>query len=171
MGLPSRDLAKTAIYALIYGSGNTRLGEITGKGADEGRRIRDAFVKANPAFASLVRAAKAAVTNRGHLIGLDGRKIYCDSDFKALNYLIQCNGALICKKWLQLIQEQITKQGIDAKIVAWVHDEVQIKVRKGSEDVVCDLSRRMAREAGKHFKLSIPIDAEASIGSSWATTH
>ena len=171
MGLDTRSQAKTAIYALIYGSGNTRLGEITGKGAEEGRRIRDAFVKANPSFASLVRAAKAAVNNRGHLIGLDGRKVYCDSDFKALNYLIQCNGALICKKWLQLTHEQFTKLGIDARIVAWVHDEIQVKVRKGSEDVVCNLLRRMAREAGNHFKIQIPIEAESTVGTNWATTH
>ena len=36
MGLDTRSQAKTAIYAPIYGSGNTRLGEITGKGAEEG---------------------------------------------------------------------------------------------------------------------------------------
>ena len=171
MGLDTRSQAKTAIYALIYGSGNQRLGEITGKGAAEGKRIREGFMNANPAFASLVSAAKAAVKNRGYLIGLDGRKIYCDSDFKALNYLIQSNGALICKKWLELINTELNDENLDAKIVAWVHDEVQIKTRKGVEDVVGNISRRMARKAGEHYKIAIPIDAEYTVGGSWATTH
>ena len=128
-------------------------------------------MNANPAFASLLRAAKSAVKNRGYLIGLDGRKIYCDSDFKALNYLIQSNGALICKKWLELIDTELKRKDLDAKIVAWVHDEVQIKTREGIEDVVGNISRRMARQAGEYFQVAIPIDAEFTTGGSWATTH
>ena len=79
-GIGHQIIGKNSDHALIYGSGNTRLGEITGKGAEEGRRIRDVTVTI---ICQPSGAAKAAVNNRGHLIGLDGRKVYCDSDFKA----------------------------------------------------------------------------------------
>lgn len=171
MGLASRDDAKVAIFTMIYGGGNQRLGAIAGKGAAEGKRIRDNFMQANPAYSSLLRAAKSAVNSRGHLIGLDGRKIYCDSDFKALNYLIQSNGSLICKKWMQLIDAEMKRQNIDANLVAWIHDELQISVKEGSEEIVGNISRRMAREAGEYFNLSIPFDAEYQIGRTWADTH
>lgn len=172
MGLGTRDEAKTAIYCLIYGGGNGRLGEITGKGAEDGARIREGFVKANPAYGRLVSAAKAAVNSKGYLIGLDGRKIYCNSDFKALNYLIQCHGALICKKWLELIDRRLKAEQLDAKIVAWVHDEVQLIVRKGKEEYVGNnILQGSARKAGEAFKINIPIEAEYSVGQTWAETH
>ena len=53
-GLSSRDQAKTMIYALCYNAGDQRLGQIIGKGAKEGRALRDKFFSANPAFPKLL---------------------------------------------------------------------------------------------------------------------
>ncbi len=172
MGLETRDQAKVAIYSLIYGGGDKRLGEILGKGPAEGKRIRKNFTDANPSYLQLVKAAKAAVNQRGYLLGLDGRKIYCDSDFKAVNYLIQCHGALVCKKWLQLVFHEIKNQNLPAQVIAWVHDEIQIQCKtKEVADHVGNITRRMAEEAGKYYKIEIPIEAEYSIGQTWADTH
>ena len=41
--LPSRDQAKTFIYALLYGAGAAKIGSIIGKGAAEGQQIMDRF--------------------------------------------------------------------------------------------------------------------------------
>ena len=171
MGLETRDQAKVAIYSLIYGGGDARLGDITGKGPADGKRIKKNFTNANPSYLQLVKAARGAVQRRGYLIGLDGRKIYCDSDFKAVNYLIQCHGALICKKWLQLIYHEIEKQNLSAQVIAWVHDEVQIKCKPEEAEHVGRITRRMAEKAGEHFKIKMPIEAEYSIGETWADTH
>ena len=48
MGLTDRNQAKTAIYCMIYGGGNQRLGEIAGAGAAEGKIIRDRFYQGKP---------------------------------------------------------------------------------------------------------------------------
>ena len=165
----SRDQAKTMIYALCYGAGDQRLGQILGKGAREGRALRDRFYKANPAFSTLLRQIKQAVDKRGHLIGLDGRKLVVRGHAQ-LNVLIQSAAALIAKKWLELIDLEIKSQGLPATIVAFVHDEIQIQT-KGDPDHVGILARRMAQEAGRHFGLNIPIDAEYSVGLNWAETH
>ncbi len=170
MGLTSRDQAKTAIYCMIYGGGDARLGEVVGKGAAEGRTLRNNFMKANPAFADLVRQLKQVVTKRGHLVGLDGRKLAVRGHAQ-LNVLLQSAAALLSKKWVELIDTEIATQGIDAEIIAWVHDEVQIKVRKGDEENVGHITGRMAEEAGKFFKFKIPIESEFNIGRNWAETH
>ena len=151
-GLATRDQAKTFIYALLYGAGNAKIGSIVGGNAAAGARLRQQFLDGFPAFASLLRAVKAAVENKGHLIGLDLRKLVVRSEHAALNTLLQSAGALICKKWVELIDNEIRTRGIDAEIVAWVHDEVQIRTRKGYEDVICDIARRSAEAAGEHFK-------------------
>ena len=170
-GITDRNQSKRAIYCLIYGGGNAKLGEVVGGGAADGKRLRENFLKANPAFAALLRAVKNTVDAKGHLTGLDGRKLYIRSEHAALNTLLQSAGALICKKWVQLIDTKIREQDIPAVICGWVHDEVQLRVRKGAEQNVCNIATRCAEEAGEHFKFTIPITAEATVGRNWSETH
>lgn len=171
MQLATRDMAKTAIYCLIYGGGDARLGEVVGKGAKEGREIRANFMKAHPAFADLTRQLKHVVNHRrGHLIGLDGRKLHVRGHAH-LNVLLQSAAALVAKMWIKLIDQEIRKQGLDAKIISFVHDEAQIQVQKGYEKHVGDITGLMARKAGEHFGFKIPIESEYKIGQNWAETH
>ena len=166
----TRDQAKTAIYCMIYGGGDTRLGEAVNGGAAEGRALRDKFYTNNPAFKNLLLAVKNAVDTRGYLTGLDGRRIVARSEHGQVNVLLQSAAALIAKKWVSLINNEIRKQQLDAQIIAFVHDEVQIQV-KGDADHVGNLAIRMAEEAGKFFNFKIPIAAEYSVGKTWAETH
>jgi DNA polymerase I-like protein with 3'-5' exonuclease and polymerase domains len=53
-GLPTRDMAKTFIYAFIYGGGDAKLGSIVGKGLKEGGILRARFLKGMPAIATLL---------------------------------------------------------------------------------------------------------------------
>jgi DNA polymerase I-like protein with 3'-5' exonuclease and polymerase domains len=166
----SRSHMKVVQYATLYGSGDARLGEILGKSTKEGKAIKEAYFKAVPAFPTLLRQIKQVVKQRGHLLGLDGRQLPVRSEHAALNVLLQSAGALIAKKWVQLIDQEIQRQQLDATIIAWVHDEVQIQV-KGDADHVGNLTRRMAEEAGRHFGFKLPIAAEYQVGRSWADTH
>ena len=171
MGI-SREHAKTVQYAMLYGSGDARLGQILGKGPKEGRELKEAYFKALPAFATLLRQVKAAVNKRGHLLGLDGRQLPVRSEHAALNVLLQSAGALISKKWVQLIDQQLKEQGLDATLIAWVHDEVQCSVKaKEAEYVGDNILRQSAEAAGKHFGFKIPIEAEYCVGRNWAETH
>ena len=119
---------------------------------------------------------KATLNERGYLVGLDGRRLHVRSEHGALNLLIQSAAALIAKKWLELVDDEIRAQGIPAQILAVVHDELQIQVRspdeKEAEYVGADIAVRMAQEAGRRFfKIRCPIDAEYSVGRTWRDTH
>jgi len=168
-----RPTAKTAIYSMIFGAGNPRLGAVVGGGAKEGAKLKDAYDKAVPAFAELKRnLARAA--KRGYLKGIDGRHLYLRSERNALSQLLQGSGAIICKKWVQLVHKELKqKYGRDAQIIAWVHDEVQIacKTLEISHGVQT-ITKRLATESGVAFKTKIPIDSEYSAPSrTWADTH
>lgn len=166
----NRDEAKTAIYCMIYGGGDKKLGEAVNGSATDGKRLRAKFYENNPAFARLLKAIEEAIRQRKHLTGLDGRKLLARSQHGQLNVLLQSAAALIAKKWVWLIDQAIKHENLDAEIIAFVHDEVQIKV-KGDADYVGNIARRMAQEAGRHFKFNIPIEAEFRVGKSWADTH
>jgi len=172
-GLKTRDQAKTFIYALLYGAGNAKIGSIVGRGAKEGATLRRQFLANFPAFKLLLKAVQAAVEKKGHLIGLDGRELPIRSNHAALNTLLQSAGALVCKKWIDLVDAELTKQNLDARIIAWIHDEIQVEVNpmKGDPEHVGRIIRRMAQEAGRAFNFSVPIDAEYAIGKDWSGTH
>ena len=166
----SRDEAKTAIYCMIYGGGDRKLGEAVNGSAKDGRALRAKFYQNNPAFENLLKAIGEVVRQRKHLSGLDGRKLHARSEHGQLNVLLQSAAALVAKQWVLLIDKAIKEENLDAEIIAFVHDEVQIKV-KGDADYVGNLARRMAQKAGEYFKFKIPIDAEFRVGRTWADTH
>lgn len=173
-GLPTRDVAKTFIYSLIYGGGDMLIGKIAGGGAKKGRALKQAFESTVPAFARLKRNLQTA-SLRGYLYGLDGRHLYLRSAHKALSQLLQSAGAILCKQWVLLIDQEIQKHYPDGDcyIVGWIHDEVQIACRTEeiAEHVGRDITTRMARESGEAFKFKIPITSEYQIGNTWADTH
>ena len=171
-GLETRNQAKTFIYATLYGAGASLIGQIAGGSAKDGARLKAAFEKNVPAFKRLLdNISKAA--QRGFLKGLDGRHLYLRSEHRGLSQLLQSAGAVLCKKWVQLVDAEITqKYKGDAYIVGWIHDEIQVACRTQeiAEDVG-HIARRMAKEAGIAFATKIPIDAEHKVGRTWADTH
>ena len=170
----SRDQSKTAVYCLIYGGGDRKLGEAIDGSPRDGKLLRDKFYQNNPAFRNLLVAVKSTVEQKGYLTGLDGRKIVARSAHGQLNVLLQSAAALIAKKWVQLIDQKIKQNDIDAQIIAFVHDEAQLMVRDTegvAEYVGNNIALKSAREAGEYFRIKIPIDADYSIGKSWRDTH
>ena len=101
----------------------------------------------------------------------DGRKIVARSEHGQLNVLLQSAAALIAKKWVQLVDQKIQEQGLDAEILTFCHDEIQLSMKGDAEYVGNHIAIRSAKEAGEHFKIKIPIEAEYSIGKSWRDTH
>lgn len=170
-GLSSRDQAKRFIYAYLYGAGPAKIGEVVNGGAKEGAILLKRFNERMPAVGRLRRAVEGAA-ERGYVKGLDGRHIKIRSPHKALNSLLQGAGATISAAWLLNIQKRLDEAELDADIMAWVHDEVQIQIREKDIEHVSNIVRGSAEEAGKvWFKERIPISADFTVGRTWADTH
>jgi DNA polymerase I-like protein with 3'-5' exonuclease and polymerase domains len=174
-GLPTRDAAKTFIYAFIYGAGDAKLGSIVNGPASEGAKLRDRFLSALPKLGELIDKVKKA-SRRGYLLGLDGRKVYMRRDsrgdvmeHKALNTLLQSAGAIVMKKSLQLLT--VAANDIDYIKVIDMHDEGQCEVIPEQAQLFGELAVQSIRDAGKHFNSNIPLDGEYKVGTNWAETH
>jgi DNA polymerase I-like protein with 3'-5' exonuclease and polymerase domains len=174
-GLPTRDSAKTFIYAFIYGAGDAKLGSIVDGTAADGARLRAQFLSALPKLGELINKVKRAA-KRGYLVGLDGRKIWMRRNdngevmvHKALNTLLQCAGAVIMKKSLEILTD--TAKDLDYIKVIDMHDEGQADVSEKDAELYSTLAVQSIIDAGKHFNLNIPLDGEAKIGHNWAETH
>ena len=180
-----RDVAKTFIYAFLYGAGDGKLGSIIGKGARAGAMLRARFLKKFPALEALIDFVKKAA-KKGWLKGLDGRKLPIRSEHAALNTLLQSAGALICKSWIVKAEKAIVDAGYklsegvhgdwdkDADVVflGWIHDELQVAVREGLEDEISAILISTGRIAGEPFPTwNCPTDVDVKTGLNWAECH
>jgi DNA polymerase I-like protein with 3'-5' exonuclease and polymerase domains len=169
-GLPTRDAAKTFIYALIYGAGPAKIGSIVGGGAKEGKLIMDKFMTNMPALKSLRdKIDRAAQT--GYIRGLDGRLLKVRQQHAAANLLLQGAGAVICKEWLRQITLLAGRQGFDYRLVASIHDEYQFEVRSDQAERFGEMTQKAMKLTEQELKVSCPLDSEYKIGNNWAETH
>ena len=175
-GLPTRDQAKTFIYALIYGGGDAKIGEIVGKGHITGKKLKQKFFKNLPALGTLLDRVGTQVNLNKHLRGLDGRRINIRKAYSAPNALLQGAGALIMKQalviaWNEAIINKGYILGEDFMPVGNIHDELQWQVKEEHAENFGKIFVDAMRRAGEHFSFRCPIDGEYKIGDSWAETH
>ena len=169
----SRRQVKTISYAMIYGSGDQRLGTSFDASLGEeaakrkGKEIRKAFVEAIPGLSDLLKAVKQAA-KRGYLRSIDGRHILCDKGHQSLNYLLQSGAATIAKRQMVLANERLPKT---ARQLAFIHDELQFECEKEEVKDLMFLLELSAVQAGEYYKLRVPIAAESKAGMNWAEVH
>ena len=169
-GLETRDQAKTFIYAFLYGAGDAKIGSIVGGTRQDGKRLKDKFLRNTPSLGRL-RERVGMAAGRGYVYGLDGRRVYVRSEHAALNTLLQSAGAIVMKKALCLLNEYAILWGIDYNFIGNIHDEIQTEVRAGKADVFGRLATSCMQAAGTHYNLNCPLAGDYKVGDTWADTH
>lgn len=170
-GLETRNQAKTFIYAFLYGAGDAKIGKVVGAGAKEGQELKSRFLQNTPSLKELREKVGRVAKNTGTLPGLDGRRLQVRSDHAALNTLLQSAGAIVMKQAVVLLDESLSKFGIDYKFVANVHDEWQIEVEESYADMVGKIGAQSIENAGKVLEMRCPLAGEYKVGNSWKETH
>lgn len=138
-GLPIRDMAKTFIYAFLYGSGIKNLAKVCGLTEDEMSAKIARFKAELPALAKLIEGCGAAATKHGYLQAIDGRwgRIRKSGGqlliHTVLNVLLQMTGSLSMKYGKCFAENQLIEEGValDNGYPSWladVHDEWQMEV-------------------------------------------
>ena len=170
-GLETRNQAKTFIYAFLYGAGDAKIGKVVGAGEKEGKDLKSRFLQNTPSLKILREKVSSIAKNTGTLPGLDGRRLQVRSDHAALNTLLQSAGAIVMKQAVVLLDESLSKFGIDYKFVANVHDEWQIEVEESYADMVGKIGAQSIENAGKVLEMRCPLAGEYKVGNSWKETH
>ena len=181
-GVPTRDISKRLLYAVLYGSGNVKAGSIVNPDEKDPERLKtlgrnaiQSFMSGVPALKKLKTSLAQTLTLRGHLIGLDKRPLYCRSDFKALNVLLQGAGAVIMKQVVINIHNALTAQGLiygeDWHQHAMIHDEVQMSCRPELVGMIQPLVLQAYEDAGNFFQFRCKIEGDIKTGHNWSDTH
>ena len=169
-GLTDRDQAKTFIYAFLYGAGPAKIGKVVGGSAKAGQQLITKFLTNMPKLKEL-RENVVEASQVGTIEALDGRLLHIRADYASLNTLLQGAGAIICKQWLVHITERIHKSGVDAKLVASIHDEYQFEVAKKDANKFGQITKDAMKETEKTLNVKCPLDCDFKIGTTWMETH
>lgn len=169
-GLPTRDNAKTFIYAFLYGAGDAKIGSIVGGSKKEGGRLKKQFLKGLPALGELIKAVKLA-SKKGYLVGISGRRLHVRSEHSALNVLLQSLGAYISKYWMIIAHDKFLEYNLEVNQLGYIHDELQVECNEADKELIGKILIDSAREAGELLKLRCRIDAEYKAGNNWKEVH
>tara|TARA_R110000787_G_scaffold35380_1_gene90916 strand:+ start:4164 stop:5894 length:1731 start_codon:yes stop_codon:yes gene_type:complete len=169
-GLSTRDNAKTFIYAFLYGAGDAKIGSVVGGSKRDGAKLKEKFLTNTPSLRTL-RERVLRATKRGHLRGLDGRRLIVRSEHAALNTLLQSAGAVIMKKALTILDEYAIIHSMDYRFVGNIHDEFQVEVKEAHAEKFGWLAVECIKAAGTRMELKCPLDGEYKVGDNWASTH
>ena len=166
----ARNTTKTLTYGVLYGAGAAKAGSIVGGNSSKGKKLIDSFINNTPGLSSLKKKISRLMA-KGHLPALDGRRVWVRSEHAALNTLLQSAGAIIAKQWLVESTKLLQEKGIDAKLLAFVHDETQWEVKEDQAEEAARLIEQAATKAGEALGFRCPVDAEGKVGNNWRECH
>ncbi len=178
-GLPTRNAAKTFIYAFLYGAGDANLGSQLGAGKEEGAKLRKRFLEECPCIPILIEWVQEQAAKNGYLIALDGRKLIMRRDavtgevmtHKALNTLLQAAGSIVMKLGMCYLDAWTKKLDMKAHQVLMIHDECQFTCPWEEVQQLRNLIDRFVSTAGKALDMEIELSSDNMFGTNWLETH
>ena len=157
----SRKQAKTANFALLYGSGNKLMADRLGISEEEAKGIRRAIFDAAPEVEVLIRKVMNVAENRGFVTNWLGRRCNItdpDKGFRGPNYLIQGGCADIVKIAMNKCAEYL----VDYKtnMVLTIHDELVFEGPRHEAQVVIPVVKQIMENiySSKHLPLTCGVD-------------
>lgn len=170
-GLPTRDNAKTFIYAFLYGAGDAKIGSIVGGKSKQGKELKAKFLESTPALKKLREGVLSVAKDRGWLRGFDGRILRVRSPHSALNTLLQGMGAIVMKYWLIEVTKNADAEGLDWNPSANVHDEGQFEVLQKDVPRFKEICEQAFLTISEELGSACLLEGEAMDGSNWYETH
>ncbi len=178
----TRDISKRLLYGLLYGCGSLKAGTIIDPDEKDEEVLRqlgsnaiNSFMRGLPALKRLKSEISLMIQDRGWLYGLDKRILYCRSDFKGLNVLLQSSGALIMKQVVinlhQSMEEAGYQYGVDWQQQGMIHDEIQVSCKQNLVETLKEHALNAFPAAQQFFGFRCPIQGDAKVGYTWLDTH
>jgi DNA polymerase I-like protein with 3'-5' exonuclease and polymerase domains len=181
-GVETRDISKRLLYGMLYGCGAAKAGTIIDPNEKNPEVLRqlgstaiNGFMNGVPALRALKNNLSLTIQSRGYLRGLDQRALFCRSEFKGLNVLLQAAGALIMKQVVINLHNNLDSMGLvhgkDWIQHAMVHDEIQLSCPEDLIETVQQQALQAFPQAQQFFGFRCSIDGDSKVGSNWSETH
>ena len=172
-----RSRAKAVNFGIVYGISDFTLARNTGMSRAEARAFMDTYFERYPLVRRYMEESVARAKKAGYAETLMGRRRYlpelASPSFQvrafgercAMNSPIQGSAADIIKLAMIRADEALRREGLRARLILQVHDELILE----SPLDEADRAERVLRDAMEHVaELSVPLTAQISRGGSWS---
>ena len=175
-----RRKAKTANFGIIYGISVFGLAERLSIPRAESKELIDGYFQTYPRIKEYMEESIRVAKEKGYVETLFKRKRFLPdinshnaivrgyAERNAINAPIQGSAADIIKIAMVRIFERFEKEGLQAKMILQVHDELNFSVPINEIDVV---TRIVKEEMEQAAVLRVPLIADTGTGSNWLEAH
>jgi DNA polymerase-1 len=175
-----RRQAKTINFGIIYGMSDFGLAKALGIGRKEAQTFIDNYFARYPGVQVFMESKKEEARAKGYVTTLLGRRcavaeihspnrnIRDYAERNAINYPIQGSAADIIKVAMVRIHERLGREGLQAKMVLQVHDELVFDVPQAELETVRELVRAEMEGA---VELDVPLVVDIGVGRNWREAH
>jgi DNA polymerase-1 len=171
-----RSAAKAVNFGIVYGISDFSLAKYIGASRQEARAFMERYFNRYPGVKRYMDEAVALGKERGYAKTLLGRRRYLpelkSSNYNvrafgercAMNSPIQGTAADIIKLAMIRVHEALSRDGLRAKLILQVHDELIVEAPENEADRVKALLTECMEGV---VALSVPLKIDLSIGRDW----
>jgi len=175
-----RSHAKTVNFGIIYGVSAFGLSQQTDLSRSESKDLIETYYKTYPKLRSYIHDQVDFAREHGYVETVLGRRRYLQdinsqnavvrgaAERNAVNAPIQGSAADIIKLAMIAIQQKLSQENWEAKMLLQVHDELVFEVPKTELDAL----QNMVKEAMENaFSLEVPLVVDIGVGQNWLEAH
>jgi DNA polymerase-1 len=175
-----RRTAKTVNFGVIYGISSFGLSETLNIGRKEAEQFIKQYFDRHPGVKQYIEQLVAETTEKGFVSTLFGRKrpipelknqnrnIRQSGERLAVNSPIQGTAADIIKIAMINIRRRLLTEGLRARMILQVHDELLFELPESELEAIRALVRE---EMEGVIELSVPLQVDIGHGNNWAEAH
>lgn len=171
-----RRLAKTVVYAILYGQSAFGLSQVTGMSNSEAAEFIRRYHETFPRIKGYVESTLNQARRQGYVNTLYGRKRFFPDmhmlphnerqalEREAINMPIQGGNADLIKIAMLRIQHTLAEKGLKTRMILQVHDELVFEV---PIEELGQAKYFVKRQMESVAKLDVPIKVELKVGKNW----
>ena len=172
--------AKTANFAMIYGSSAYGLSQNLNISRQDAKTLIDNYFATYPKVQSYMQKMIKDARDKGFVTTLMGRKRFLkdinsrnsllrsNAEHNAINTPIQGSAADIIKMAMIDISKELKERNLKTKMLLQVHDELLFEVPLDEKEEILVLIKDKMENV---VKLSIPLIVDITEGKNWAEAH
>jgi DNA polymerase-1 len=171
-----RRIAKGVNFGLSYGQSAFGLARQTGMTQTQAAQFIETYFERYPGVLNYIEQTKRQAAEQGYVQTLLGRRRYFPglermrgpersrAEREAINMPIQGTAADIIKIAMIGVHRALQEQGLSARMLLQVHDELVLEVTDEEMDSVIHLLREIM---GSAFELAVPLKVDVEVGHNW----
>lgn len=175
-----RRKAKTANFGIIYGISVFGLAERMNVDRKEAKELIDGYFETYPQVKSYMDKSIQVAREHGYVETIFHRKRFLPdinsrnavvrgyAERNAINAPIQGSAADIIKVAMARIYERFKAEGLKAKMILQVHDELNFSVPAKEKEIV---EQVVIEEMEKAYRMHVPLKADCGWGTNWLEAH